>query len=170
MEHLRQPLHNKTQQYLIITTTTISTLQLTSKATTTKTTTTKKAGSAGDPIINGTVTINEYGAIRNLPGATVIINSTTGRTLAIATTNANGFYSTNFYSTDTQFKVTTSYLGCNSITNTVNVALSTNPNDPNYYGTSNAQVTPIQAWWNGNYGYASSVYITYYMAISLQEK
>ena len=91
------------------------------------------------PIINGTVTINEYGAIRNLPGATVIINSTSGRTLAIATTNANGFYSTNFYSTDTQFKVTTSYLGCNSITNTVNVALSTNPNDPNYYGTSNAQ-------------------------------
>ena len=23
-------------------------------------------------------------------------------------------------------------------------------------------VTPIQAWWNGNYGYASSIYITYY--------
>ena len=40
--------------------------------------------------------------------------------------------------------------------------LSTNPNDPNYYGTSNAVVTPIQAWWNGNYGYASSVYITHY--------
>ena len=93
-------------------TTTISTLQLTSKATTTK-----KAGSAGDPIINGTVTINEYGAIRNLPGATVIINSTSGRTLAITTTNANGFYSTNFYSNSTQFEVTTSYLGCNSVTN-----------------------------------------------------
>jgi len=126
------------------------------------TNTTKKAGSAGDPIINGTVTINEYGAIRNLSGATVVINSTSGRTLAITTTNANGFYSANFYSTDTQFKVTTSYLGCNSTTNTVNVKLSTNPNDPNYYGTSNATLTPIQAWWNGNYGYASSVYITYY--------
>ena len=130
-------------------TTTISTLQLTSKATTTK-----KAESAGNPIINGTVTINEYGAIRNLPGATVIINSTSGRTLAITTTNANGYYSTNFYSNSTQFEVTTSYLGCNSVTNSVTVAKSSNPNDPNYYGTSNSVVTPIQAWWNGNYGYA----------------
>ena len=137
-------------------TTTISTLQLTSKSTT------KKAGSAGDPIINGTVTINEYGSIRNLANATVTINSTNGRTLAITKTNANGFYSTNFYSTNTQFIVTTSYLGCDPVTNTVTVKLSTNPNDPNYYGTSNAVVTPIQAWWNGNYGYASNIYITYY--------
>ena len=116
MEQLQQQHPQKNSTISHNNTTTISTLQINSKSATTK-----KANSDGDPIISGTVTINEYGAIRNLPEATVTINSTSGRTLAITKTDANGFYSTNFYSTDTQFKVTTSYLGCNSVTNTVNV-------------------------------------------------
>ena len=133
---------------------TLSTLQTNSKV--------KKTVSKGDPIINGTVTINEYGAIRKLSNATVTVNSTSGRILATGTTNANGYYSINFYSTDTQFKITTSYLGCNPVTNTVTVKLSSNPGDPNYYGTSNSTLTPKQAWWNGNYGYGSNIYITHY--------
>ena len=133
---------------------TLSTLQTNSNV--------KKTVSKGDPIINGTVTINEYGAIRNLSNATVTVNSNSGRTLAITTTDAKGYYSVNFYSTDTQFKITTSYLGCNAVTNTVNVKLGTNPGDPNYYGTSNSTLTPKQAWWNGNYGSGSNIYITHY--------
>ena len=100
-----------------------------------------------DPIINGTVTINEYGNTRPLPNATVTVNSTgsNSRVLATTTTDANGYYSVNFYSTSTQFLVTSSYMGCNSVTQTVNVTPSSNPQDPNYYGTSNFQLTPKTA-------------------------
>ncbi|MDI6644197.1 MAG: invasin domain 3-containing protein [Methanobacteriaceae archaeon] len=100
-----------------------------------------------DPIINGTVTINEYGNTRPLPNATVTVNSTgtTSRVLATTTTDENGYYSVNFYSTSTSFLVTASYMGCNSVTQTVNVSPSSNPQDPNYYGTSNFQLTPKTA-------------------------
>jgi len=65
------PLQNSTISHN--NTTTNSTLQLTSKATTTK-----KAGSAGDPIITGTVKLNKYinRTLYNLQGATITINST----------------------------------------------------------------------------------------------
>jgi len=133
----------------------ISTLQINSKV--------KKTVSKGDPIINGTVTIQEYDhPLRNLFNATVTVDSTSGRTLAITTTDKNGFYSVNFYSTDSKFNVITTYLGCDPVTNSVTVTPSTIPGDPNYYGTSNATVTPIQAWWNGNLGYGSNIYITHY--------
>ncbi|MGB9937083.1 MAG: Ig-like domain-containing protein [Methanobacterium sp.] len=115
---------------------------------------------AADPIINGTVTINEYGHIRPLANATVTVNSTANnsRVLGMATTDANGYYSISFYSTDNQFRVTTSYTGCNSIIQLVNVSRSADPNDPNYYGTSNFQLTPLSATLTGT-GNGRNVYI-----------
>ncbi len=82
----------------------------------------------------------------------MVINTTSGRTLAVTTTDANGKYYAAFYSTATQFKVTTSYIGCTSITNTVNVSL--NSTDNIYYGTSNFQMTPLTATYSeiGDYG------------------
>ncbi|UTB33127.1 MAG: Ig-like domain-containing protein [Methanobacterium sp. ERen5] len=122
--------------------------------------TAKKKGSSSDPIINGTVTIKEYNHIRNLANAKIIIKSNSGRTLATTSTNSNGFYSTSFYSTDQSFKVTASYIGCTNITNTVQVTL--NSTDNIAYGSSNFQLTPLTAWWDGTYGYNSNIYITYY--------
>jgi len=126
--------------------------------------TTQNNTTCSDPIINGTVTISEYGNVRPLPNATITVNSTgsNSRVLGTTTTDANGYYSINFYSANTQFLVTASYLGCNSVTKTVNVSQSSNPQDPNYYGTSNIQLTPKTATWNGQMGYYSSIYITYY--------
>ncbi len=126
--------------------------------------TTQNNTTCSDPIINGTVTISEYGNVRPLPNATITVNSTgsNSRVLGTTTTDANGYYSINFYSVNTQFLVTASYLGCNSVTKTVNVSQSSNPQDPNYYGTSNIQLTPKTATWNGQMGYYSSIYITYY--------
>jgi len=126
--------------------------------------TTQNNTTCSDPIINGTVTISEYGNVRPLPNATITVNSTgsNSRVLGTTTTDANGYYSINFYSTNTQFLVTASFLGCNSVTKTVNVSQSSNPQDPNYYGTSNIQLTPKTATWNGQMGYYSSIYITYY--------
>ncbi len=99
--------------------------------------------SGSDPIISGTVTINEFGHIRPLPNATItVVND--GRTLAMTTTDANGNYTVTFFSAATQFSVTASYMGCTSITNTVNVTKAPDP-DPNYYGTSNFQLTPLTA-------------------------
>lgn len=98
--------------------------------------------SCSDPIINGTININEFGHIRPLPNAIVTVNSTSNRTLATTKTDENGYYYLNFYSTDSQFRLTASYMGCNPITNVVTV---TSGPDGNYYGTSNFQLTPIQA-------------------------
>ena len=100
---------------------------------------------AGDPIINGTVYIDDYGT-RTLANATITVNSTTGKTLATTTTNQNGYYSVNFYSTNTSFYVTATYPGCTSVTQTVNVSNSTNiPGDPNYYGTGNFTLDALTA-------------------------
>ena len=66
---------------------------------------------AGDPIINGTVYIDDY-STKPVANATVTVNTTSGRTLATTTTNQNGFYTLNFYSTNTSFYVTASYPGC----------------------------------------------------------
>jgi uncharacterized repeat protein (TIGR01451 family) len=99
-----------------------------------------------DPIINGTVTVNEYGHVRPLEGATVIVNSTTGRVLASTTTDANGYYFMNFYSTDTTFNVIASYMGCTPISRSVTVNNGPNyPTDPNKYATQNFQLTPKSA-------------------------
>lgn len=113
----------------------------------------------GDPIISGTVSINEYSNLRNLPNATITVYSTTGRALGITTTDANGNYNLNFYSTDTQFDVTTRYLGCSSVTTRVTVAPGPNyPTDPNYYATANFQLTPYTATLTGT-GNGRNVYI-----------
>ncbi|ADZ09098.1 conserved repeat domain protein [Methanobacterium lacus] len=105
----------------------------------------KKTSSKGDPIITGTVTINRYGTgtYYALKGATITVNSTSGRVLGTTTTDQNGNYYINFYSTDTSFLVTCSFLGCNSTTNTVPVTL--NNTDKLYYGSSNFQLRPNSA-------------------------
>ena len=115
-----------------------------------------------DPVINGTVTINEYGRIRPLQNATVVINTTgsNSRVLGSAITDSNGYYSISFFSTDTQFKVTAGYVGCNPVIN--NAIVTLNNTDGISYGTSNFQLTPLIAYWDGTYGYAASIYITHY--------
>jgi uncharacterized repeat protein (TIGR01451 family) len=118
-------------------------------------------GCTADPIINGTVTINEYGHIRPLQGATVTVNTTasSSRILGTATTDENGYYSIGFYSTDTTFRVTSSYIGCDNITRTVNVSPGSDyPTDPNYYGTANIEMTPKTATLTGT-GNGRNVYI-----------
>ena len=97
----------------------------------------------GDPIITGTVTINEFGSVRPLKGATVTVNTTgtNSRVLGTSITDQYGHYSINFYSTSSSFKVTSSYLGCNSITNNP-VSVTLNNTDGISYGTSNFQLTP----------------------------
>ncbi|WP_321422023.1 invasin domain 3-containing protein [uncultured Methanobacterium sp.] len=92
-----------------------------------------------DPIINGTVTINEYGQVRPLANATVVVNSS-GRIVGGATTDENGYYSLNFYSTATQFNITTSYIGCPSVTALLNVT-----GNGTKYGTLNFQLYPYNA-------------------------
>ena len=107
----------------------------------------KKQDQKGDPIITGTVTINKYGTGTYYPvqGATITVNSTgsNSRVLGTTTTDQNGNYYINFYSTATQFSVTSSYLGCNNVTNTVSVTV--NSTDGLYYGTSNFKLTPNTA-------------------------
>ena len=116
---------------------------------------------AGDPIINGTVDINDYGT-RPLANATITVNSTTGRTLATTTTNQNGYYTLNFYSTNTSFYVTASYPGCINVTQTVTVSNSTNiPGDPNYYGTGNFTLNALTATYTSNY-MGSDIYLPFY--------
>ncbi|AEG18389.1 conserved repeat domain protein [Methanobacterium paludis] len=116
------------------------------------------SNSSADPVINGTVTINEYGTVRPLQNATVTVNSMSNRTLGSATTDQNGYYSISFYSTDNQFKVTASYLGCNPVSKTVTVTLNNTNNIS--YGTSNLQLTPMNATLvdlgNGAYVYIKS--------------
>ena len=106
--------------------------------------TTKKSSSKGDPIITGTVTINEYdnGIYVPVKGATITVNSTgsNSRVLGTTTTDKNGNYYIDFYSTDTQFLVTASYLGCDSVINTVPVTL--NNTDGLDYGSSDFQLAP----------------------------
>ena len=112
-----------------------------------------------DPIINGTVTVNEYGHVRPLEGATVIVNSTTGNVLASTTTDANGYYQLNFYSTQTTFNVIASYMGCTPITRSVTVTNGPNyPTDPNKYATQNFELTPKTATLRST-GNGQSVYI-----------
>jgi len=99
-----------------------------------------------DPIINGTITVNEYGHTRPLEGATVIVNSNSGKALASTTTDANGYYSVNFYSAETTFNIIASYVGCTPITQSITVANGPNyPTDPNKYGTLNFNLTPKTA-------------------------
>jgi len=120
---------------------------------------TENITSGGDPIINGTVTVNEYGHVRPLEGASVIVNSTSGNVLASTTTDENGYYSVNFYSTDTLFNVIVSYMGCTTTTHSVTVSQGPNyPTDPNYYGTSDFQLTPKSATLTGT-GNGATVYI-----------
>ncbi len=112
-----------------------------------------------DPIINGTIIVNEYGHTRPLPGATVIVNSNSGKTLASTTTDANGYYSVNFYSAETTFSIIASYVGCNPITKSITVANGPNyPTDPNKYGTLNFILTPKNATLTGT-GNGQNVYI-----------
>ena len=136
-----------------------STLQANSKkATTSKA---KNTDPIADPIITGTVTINEYGHIRVLKGATITVNTTgsNSRVLGTAKTDQNGYYYINFYSTNSQFRVTSSYIGCNNITQTITVSQGPNyPTDPNYYGTANFELTPKSATLTGT-GNGRNVYI-----------
>nr|WP_319374716.1 Ig-like domain-containing protein [uncultured Methanobacterium sp.] len=115
--------------------------------------------SGSDPIINGTVTVNEYGHVRPLEGATVTANSVGGNVLASTTTDANGHYLLNFYSTATTFNIVVSYMGCTSVTQSVTVSNGPNyPTDPNKYGTSNFQLTPKSATLTST-GNGQTVYI-----------
>ncbi len=115
--------------------------------------------SGSDPIINGTVTVNEYGHVRPLEGATVIANSTGGKVLGSTTTDANGHYTITFYSTETTFNIIASYIGCNPITKSVTVTNGANyPTDPNKYGTADFQLTPKTATLTST-GNGQSVYI-----------
>ncbi len=95
-----------------------------------------------DPVISGNVTIKEFdNPARNLSGAQVVVNSTSGRVLASTTTDANGHYSVSFFSTDLSFIVTASFIGCNPVSYTVPVTI--NATDGIAYGTRNFQLTPI---------------------------
>ncbi|MBF4475235.1 Ig-like domain-containing protein, partial [Methanobacterium formicicum] len=116
--------------------------------------------SGSDPIITGTVTVNEYGHVRPLEGATIIVNSTTsGKVVGSTTTDANGYYSVNFYSTETSFNVIANYIGCTPITRTVTVSNGPNyPTDPNKYGTANFELTPKTATLS-SMGNGQTVYI-----------
>ena len=112
-----------------------------------------------DPIINGTITVNEYGHTRPLEGATVIVNSNSGKVLASTTTDANGYYSVNFYSAETTFNIIASYVGCTPITQSITVTNGPNyPTDPNKYGTLNFTLTPKTATLTGT-GNGRTVYI-----------
>ena len=112
-----------------------------------------------DPIIDGTITVNEYGHVRPLEGATVTANSVSGVILGRATTDASGYYSMNFYSTDTTFDIVASYMGCTSQTKRITVNNGPNyPTDPNKYGTANFELIPKSAIYRSN-GNGKQVYI-----------
>ncbi|AXV38903.1 Ig-like domain-containing protein [Methanobacterium sp. BAmetb5] len=120
---------------------------------------TSDCSTGSDPIISGTVTVNEYGHIRPLEGATVIANSTSGVVMGSTTTDANGHYTLNFYSTETTFNIIASYIGCTPITKSVTVSNGANyPTDPNKYGTANFELTPKTATLTST-GNGQSVYI-----------
>jgi len=113
-----------------------------------------------DPIINGTVIIEEYDRNRPLENATVTVSSNSGRILGMATTDENGYYSISFFSAESIFKVTASYMGCNAITNN-NVPVTLNLTDNIAYGTANFLLTPIEAEYLGLGSYRN-VYMRYY--------
>ncbi|MFU2191320.1 Ig-like domain-containing protein [Methanobacterium sp. MZD130B] len=121
---------------------------------------TKVSNNCGsDPIINGTITVNEYGHVRPLKGATVTANSVSGVILSRATTDANGYYSMSFYNTATTFDIVASYMGCTSQTKRITVNNGPNyPTDPNKYGTANFELTPKSATLTGT-GNGRNIYI-----------
>ena len=121
---------------------------------------TKVSNNCGsDPIINGTITVNEYGHVRPLKGATVTANSVSGVVLSRATTDANGYYSMSFYNTATTFDIVASYMGCTSQTKRITVNNGPNyPTDPNKYGTANFELTPKSATLNST-GNGRNIYI-----------
>ena len=101
------------------------------------------AVTAADPTnntINGTITIKEYNAIKNLANATVTVNAS-GKVLGSAKTDQNGYYSINFFSNQTKFNVTAFYVGCTPVTNQISLVKGTG-SDSNYYNTTNIQLTP----------------------------
>ncbi|MDP3624768.1 MAG: Ig-like domain-containing protein, partial [Methanobacteriaceae archaeon] len=119
------------------------------------------AVTAADPTnntINGTITIKEYNVVKNLTNATVTVNNS-GRILGTAKTDQNGYYSINFFSNQTKFNVTANFVGCNPITNQVNIVKGSG-NDPNYYNTTNIQLTPKTITVSGT-GNGTNVYIKY---------
>lgn len=120
---------------------------------------TSDCSTGSDPIISGTVTVNEYGHVRPLEGATVIVNSTSGVVMGSTKTDANGHYTLNFYSIETTFNIIASYIGCNPITKSVTVTNGANyPTDPNKYGTANFELTPKSATLTG-LGNGNTIYI-----------
>lgn len=101
------------------------------------------AVTAADPTnntINGTITIKEYNATKNLANATVTVNAS-GKVLGSAKTDQNGYYSINFFSNQTKFNVTAFYVGCTPVTNQISLVKGTG-SDSNYYNTTNIQLTP----------------------------
>ncbi|PKL66571.1 MAG: hypothetical protein CVV28_10530, partial [Methanobacteriales archaeon HGW-Methanobacteriales-1] len=121
------------------------------------------AVTAADPTnntINGTITIKEYNAVKNLTNATVTVNAS-GKVLGTATTDQNGYYSINFFSNQTKFNVTANFVGCNLTNQTVTITKGAG-SDPNYYGTANIQLTPNNVWWTGTMGPSTKVYIKHY--------
>ena len=142
-----------------ITTTTKTTTKIT-KTTTTTTTITTAAIHKGDPIISGTVYVDDY-STKTLANATITVTSMSGRILDTTTTDQNGNYNISFYSTDSSFIVTASYPGCNNVTQTVTVSPGSKyPTDPNYYGTSSFTLTPLLATLE-SLGNGASVYVGY---------
>lgn len=87
-----------------------------------------------DPIISGVVLDNST----NKGMANVSIKVIQNNTLVAETlTNSNGTYSLNFTNSNTNFIVIASKLGYIPFSKTITVTSSSNPSDPNLYGTAN---------------------------------
>ncbi|MCC7551563.1 MAG: DUF11 domain-containing protein [Methanobacterium sp.] len=98
-----------------------------------------------DPIITGKVM--EGSSNTGLSGASVIVENSSGDILAQTTTGADGSYSVNFNSLNTEFKVTAGKLGYIPWTKEVTVTANPNdPADPNLYGTANFSLYVLPAY------------------------
>lgn len=94
--------------------------------------------SAADPIINGTV-VDEKN--QRVNGATITVYTLDDTEVSSTTTGPDGYYTTNFISSESNFKVKASYNGYLSPIQNITVVL--NPEDSLYYGTADFQLGMI---------------------------
>ena len=101
-----------------------------------------------DPIISGTVL--DGSSNLGLGGVTIIVSDTGGTLMAETTTGADGSYQVNFFNSETTYQVAAIRQGYLPYSKEITVALNTtNPADPNLYGTANFRLYALPAY-SGN--------------------
>ena len=107
-----------------------------------------------DPIISGIIKDNSTN--KGLKNVTIRVLQ--GNTqVAQTTTNDDGTYSLNFINSNTIYTIIASKIGYMPISKTITVTRSSNPNDPNFYGTADFKLYKMLTYSGSASGYVLNV-------------